>query len=315
MVEPRSYRLLNVILLFITVMAGYVWFVAHARPHMATFLFGSVTILALGSVAVAVFKSLFGDPQSSNAFKEWMTRLRATVVFACALVVIAIAFAVTGTVYFEAKGKDEIALRVMRDGKTDPVTINEKTPNPALTYFALFKPISLTIATDTPHGYNPHSGYILQRSWPETLVVPEPGLKKKFFLVRLFPADYFFSLRGSKKPDKRYLLKITIPGDKTYEVQGLKFSAILLGASDTDLLDQAKETRHNETFPRNYVKNDRNADKIIAEWLDEPLRIPTRELKPGESITVELTPTLGSPRIDIPITNELNEQFLTGAPK
>jgi hypothetical protein len=316
MVQPRSYLVLNVSLLFIASLAGYVWFVAHAKPHMATFLFGSVSLLALGGVAVALGKTLFGGKEAENKIREWMKRLSATSVLCCALVVIAIAFAVTGTIYFESKRKDEIALRVSREGgREEPVAIDDKNPNPAKTYFALFKPIKLTIVTDTPHGYNPHPSYILPRAWPATLKVPEPALRKKFFLVRLLPANHFFSLRGRTTPDMRYRLNITVPNDKTYHVDGLMFRAILLGASDTDLIDQAKETRNKDSMARNYVKGARDADKIVADWLDDPLRIATRELKLGESVTVELTPTKGSPRINIPVKGELNEQFLIGAPK
>ncbi|HEY4640310.1 MAG TPA: hypothetical protein VII75_03125 [Thermoanaerobaculia bacterium] len=285
----------NAALLAIVWTLLWLWFTAHVKPHVSTFIFGGVSLASLSVVAAAVFFSFVKKEDAVSRLRGWLHSRTSTRTLLASLPLIAFAYATTFTLYLTAGDTAEVRLIVRNGGSSTPVTLSSAQKQKAVSYFFAFRPVTVRIETVSPSGYN--AGDLrLRRGIPAELAVPDRSWKKSLFVVRLIPLYNLVDLRGRTDPDMHYVLRVFVPGARQpIERSGLTFGAIYLGASLADLQAQSKEARSVIADLRNTLHGldsemgPRDIDDIIGDWLDAPKFIPTTtELKPGDQVRVVL---------------------------
>ncbi len=310
----------NTILLAAVGTLGSVWFAAHVKPHVSIFLFGTVSLASLGLAVLGIFWTFVKKDDVTGSLRRLLRMPEFTRVLLFLLAPIAFAYATTYTVYLTAVGEAaEVRLNVTHEASSTPVTFTSAQKQRAVTYFFAFRPVTTRIETLVPTGYKARD-LALRRGIPTELTVPDRSSQKTFALVRLMPLYNLFQLRGRSEPDRRYIVRVFLPGARQpIERAGLTFGAIYLGASRPDLEVQSKAARGMIADLRNTLHGLDNEmkpeeiDAIVADWLDKPEFIPTPELKPGDQIRVVLESPAGTSETTVKVAAPLNTAFLSAS--
>jgi hypothetical protein len=324
--KDRTTFTANAALLAIVWTLLWLWFTAHVKPHVSTFIFGGVSLASLSAVAAAVFFSFVKKEDAVSRLRGWLHSRLFTRVLLLSLPLIAFAYATTFTLYLTAGGDAaEVRLIVKNAGASTSVTLSSAQKQRAVSYFFAFRPVTARIETVSPSGYNARE-LSLRRGIPAELTVPDRSLKKNFSVVRLIPLYNLFDLRGRTQPDMHYVLRVFVPGARQpIERHGLTFGAIYLGASLEDLQTQSKEARSMIAELRNTLRGldgddgemkPQEIDEIVGDWLDNPKFIPTTpELKPGDQVRVVLESPAGTSEMTVKVAAPVNTAFLRAKKK
>lgn len=312
--------LANTMLLAAVATLGSVWFAAHVKPHVSIFLFGTVSVASLGVAVMGFFWVFVKKDDVAGSLRRLLRMREFTRVLLVLVVPIAFAYATTHTVYLTAAGDAAgVRLNVTRGSSSTPVTFTAAQKQRAVTYFFAVRPVTARIETLAPTGYKPRE-LALRRAIPTELTVPDPASRKTFALVRLVPLYELFGLRAVKEPDRRYTLRVFLPGARQpIERTGLTFGAIYLGASLPDLEAQSKAARPIVDDLRNTLRGldsemtPQEIDEIVAEWLDEPAFIPTPELMPGDEVRVALQSPAGTSETTVRAAAPVATAFLSAS--
>src|SRR5258708_39828111 len=190
----------NAALLAIVSTLLWLWFTAHLKPYVSTFIFGSVSLASLSLVAAAVFFSFVKKEDAVSRLRGWLHSRLFTRVLLASFPLIAFAYATTFTLYLTA-GADaaEVRLIVKNGASSTPVTLSPAQKQRAVSYFFAFRPVTARIETLSPSGFRARD-LPLRRGIPAELTVPDRLSQTSFFVVRLIPLYNLFQLRGSTEP-------------------------------------------------------------------------------------------------------------------
>jgi len=144
----------NAALLAIVSTLLWLWFTAHLKPHVSTFIFGSVSLASLSVVAAAVFFSFVKKEDAVSRLRGWLHSRLFTRVLLASFPLIAFAYATTFTLYLTA-GADaaEVRLIVKNGASSTPVTLSPAQKQRAVSYFFAFRPVTARIETLSPTGF------------------------------------------------------------------------------------------------------------------------------------------------------------------
>ena len=309
--------LVNAALVTIVLALGWLWFRAHVRPYVSTFIFSGVNFLALFGFGATVFGSMVDTKAFALNLRRFLDKKTLTIGLIGALPLLAFAYLTTFTLYLTSAHEfPDVRLNVRRGASSQPVTLSPTANMQAVTYFG-FSPIVAHIETLAPSGFEAID-LPLRRGFPRDLTVPEG--RKDFYLIRLVPMYDLFGLRGRETPDSRYKLRVSLPGAKPIE-RTLSFSALYLGASLADLRSESKAARNDVNELRDKLSGldsdmkGKEIDAVLADWLDNPQFIPTRELKPGSRVMVVVDSPNGHYETTVNVTSPLNTVLLRGTPE
>lgn len=331
MPEPQSSQpkygrrfIANAVLAAVVWTVAWVWFNAHIKPHISVALFSGVSFATLGVFCYGAFRSFVDTGAAQNAIRERLRSKTTTPVLAALLLLLAFAFLTTFTAYLNAGDKlDQVRMTIRRNSSrtASDVVLSGAQKQRALSYYFAFAPVTLHIDTQVPSGYRVLD-VPLRRGVPSQLTVPDASTAKSFYLVRLVPLNDLFQLRGRDDPDKRYVLRVFVPGvPQPIEHAGLSFHAIYLGASLVDLKSQLKGAQGQVAALRNRLHDldpdmrQEDIDRIVGDWLDEPELMATPELHPGEKVRVQLDGPAGKTETIVKVATDLNDGFLKGQPE
>src|SRR5436305_3727865 len=85
----------NAALLAIVCTLLWLWFTAHVKPHVSTFIFGGVSLAGLSVVATAVFFSFVRKEDAVSRVRGWLPSRTFTRALLASLPLIAVAYATT----------------------------------------------------------------------------------------------------------------------------------------------------------------------------------------------------------------------------
>lgn len=310
----------NAALLTVVTALAWLWFAAHVRPHISGVIFSGVSVATFGGVAIAVFASFFDKHEAMSALNDKLKSKGMTPVVMGALPVIAFAYATTFTVYVtQADGAGEVRLNVTKGTTPKPVALTTTEKVKAVSYFFAFRPVTVSIETLAPIGFKSRT-LPLRRGMPLQITVPNAADAKSYHILRLVPCLNLFHLRGQREADRRYVVRVFLPGHPPIVRSGLTFSAIYLGAQQLEELKaQAKSASTtvddlrdrlislDETMSKQEIKG------ILAAWLDNPEFIPSAELAAGDKVRVVLESPAGRTDTTVTIASAVNSVFLDGA--
>lgn len=311
----------NTILLAIVGTLASVWFAAHVKPHVSIFIFGTVSLASLGLAVMGIFWAFVKKDDVTGSLRRLLRMPEFTRVLLVLLVPIAFAYATTYTVYLTAVGEaTDVRLNVTHGTSSREVTFTTAQKQRAVTYFFKLRPVTAHIVTERPNGYKARD-LPLRRGIPTELTVPDRASKKTFALIRLMPLYNLFQLRGRSQPDRRYTVRVFVPGESQPRElpDGLTFGAIYLGASQEDLEAQSKAARGMVADLRNTLRGldsemtPQEIDEIVADWLDEPQFIETPELKAGDQVRVVLESPAGKNETIVKAASPINSAFLNAS--
>jgi hypothetical protein len=308
----------NAALATVVLILAWVWFTAHVKPHVSTIIFGGFSVAALGLTTLAVLGVLFDKSDALARFVALLKSPKWTLPLLFLLPLIVFAFATTFTLYFvQADGTPEVRMSVIRGAKPASVQLTTAEKVKAVSYFFAFRPVTVRIDTVLPTGFEP-SVLTLRRGIPLQLTVPNAFKAKDYHLVRLVPLYNLVYLRGRTEPDPQYVVRVFLPGAAPIERRGLTFNAIYLGARVDELRSQSKSARAAEAGLRDTLRSldesmsENDIKAFLSAWLDTPEFIPTRELKPGETVRVVLEGPAGKTETAVKIAGAVNDAYLEG---
>jgi len=309
----------NAVLATVVLTLGWVWFTAHLRPHISTIIFGGFSVVAFVAMIVPVAGVFFDKNALLAGFIGWLKSPKWTPVLLVLLPLIVFAFATTFTLYFvQADGTPEVRMSVTRGPTPLPVQLTTAEKVRAVSYFFALRPVTVRIDPILPTGFEP-SVLTLRRGIPLQLTVPNAFKAKDYHLLRLVPLYNLVSLRGRREPDARYVVRVFLPGRaQPIERRGLTFNAIYLGARMDELQSQSKSARAADAGLRDTLRSldesmsENDIKTFLSAWLDTPEFIPTRELKPGETVRVVLESPAGKTETAVKIAGAVNDGYLEG---
>jgi hypothetical protein len=318
--EKYSSRFIaNAALLTITWALAWLWFTAHVKPHVSTFIFSGVSVATFAGVAAAVFGSFFEKGEAMNVVTRLLKSKRLTPALIVVLPLIVFVYLTTFTLYLTAAdGAGDVRLDVTRGRSRTPVMLSALEKQKAVTYFFAFRAVTATVHTLAPSGFNDRD-LTLRRAIPVQLTVPDAASQKKFHLVRLMPLDNLFQLRGRREPDMSYVVRLFVPRRRDpIEHAGLAFRAIYIGASLAELQSQSKNARAAvDALKGRLAAMDipaADAEGIIEEWLGEPELLDTPELAPGDKVRIVVESPAGKTETTVKVVKAgFSDAFLAGA--
>jgi hypothetical protein len=307
--QDRRRFAVNLALLVVAATAGWVWFNVHLKPHVDARLFGSISITALVVFAGAIV-TMFVKTGFAELVAPWLPFRGTTWALGAAIAVIALAFLTTATLYVSLAGNAPSTVVLISKRK---VELSPNDRERALTYL-VFRAPAVSVETESPRGYDSFS-LPLRRGFPTELTVPDPAHKATAFVVRLVPLKGLISaLRGRRNTG--YQLRISVLNRMAEErVVPLEFRAVYVGGGD--LQEAASRGRTNVATLRQRLGASHippaEQEKILGEWLDNPLLIETPPLQKDDRVRARVVAPDGHV-FDTPVSvaTEFTDEFLKG---
>src|ERR1044071_9362702 len=309
----------NAALLTVVWTLAWLWFTAHIKPHVSTFIFSGVSVATFAGVAAAVFGSFFQKGEAMNIVTGLLKSKRLTPALIVVLPLIVLAYLTTFTLYLTAAdGAGDVRLNVTSGRSQTAVALSALEKQKAVTYFSAFHAVTATVHTLAPRGFDDRD-LTLRRAIPAQLTVPDPAAQTKFHLVRLMPLDNLFHLRGRREPDMNYVVRLLVPRRRDpIEHAVLTFCAIYIGAPLADLQSQSKNARAaiDELKGRLAAMEIPAADveAMLNEVVGEPEFLDTPKLEPGDKVRIVVESPAGKTETTVKVAGAgFSDGFLAGA--
>src|ERR1043166_7838883 len=169
----RRY-LVNAALVTVVLALAWLWFRAHVRPYVSTFIFSGVNFLAIFGFGATVFGSMVDTKEFALELRRFLDKQVLSIALLGTLPVLALAYLTTFTLYLNS-GHDlpDVKVNVRRGASTKPVNLSSTVSMQAVTYFG-FAPVIARVETLAPSGYQ-SVDFPLRRGLPREITVPDPA--------------------------------------------------------------------------------------------------------------------------------------------
>ncbi len=296
------YRL-NLLLFVVLVVGVTVWFRLHLEPLVTTtsLLGGTLTLWGLWKLFQAAFLGKAGKELSSWT-QKLLGRASATEPLVFALVVLALFYGLTSSLYFEyagAKaGEASFEVEVWKDGNPwlEALPVKSTDRVQGRPFFLALGPRTLEVRITEPPGFEPETRTL----WPWTflrLKVPGDFERRRLRALRLIPG---LSLQGLPDPGSEVTAPCTLRlgvegGNELLHLDDVRERPLLTGApaEDLDLLARQNDAAELEPHLQEHLTlvlempQPAQAPWLIK-WQSTPTRHPSPRAPLQEPLTLEI---------------------------
>ncbi|MEM7584764.1 MAG: hypothetical protein AAF560_15340 [Acidobacteriota bacterium] len=296
------YRV-NLLLFAVLTAAATLWFFLHLKLWMeaTSLLGGTVSLWALWKLLSSLPSSVTDEAGSlgeSFVGESFLGSRAATELLAFLLVLQALLYATTSSIYLTydaAPGPSEYLVEVKRFGNPylEPLKIRSQQRVVGRPFFLAGKR-ELEFRIVQPPGFEPERRTVYPWN-PVRLQVPGSFKSRQLATLRVVPGLSLLQRlpKRSDDPETLYSLRVAI-GGQTFQLDDLRRECVLLGASGEALewfaAGQDKDAFRQvllEYLTRARVPEAKQAQHLVR-WQAEARHLATSELKPEDSIKVEI---------------------------